>query len=116
MEIGAYAAFAGHDSRVLSHSVDLARDAQVAYPVIIGERSFVGTRSLLLGGAVLPPRSILAAGSVLTRRADVGEPGLWAGAPAKFKGPVNGAWFTRSRMSTSRVYVPETDQTVEDAI
>ncbi|MET0861704.1 MAG: hypothetical protein ABW091_11840 [Microbacterium sp.] len=116
LTIGDFSALAGHDSRVLSHSVDVARDAQVAYPVVIGERSFVGTRCLLLGGARLPSRSVLAAGSVLARSREAGESGLWAGVPAKYKGEVSGAWFTRLKMSTNRVYVPDTGETLEDAI
>ncbi|GHD45392.1 hypothetical protein D9V29_13210 [Mycetocola manganoxydans] len=116
LSLGEFSALAGHDSRVMSHSVDMAMDAQVAHPVVIGDRSFVGTRCLLLGGASLPDLSVLAAGSVLTRGRQVGESGLWAGVPAKHKGPVTGAWFTRTSMSTNRVYIPETGATVEDAI
>ncbi len=116
LSIGDFSALAGHDSRVLSHSVDVARDAQVAYPVVVGERSFVGTRCLLLGGATLPSHSVLAAGSVLARSRQAGESGLWAGVPAKFKGEVSGAWFTRLTMSTNRVFIPDTGETREDAI
>lgn len=116
LSLGEFSAIAGHDSRVLSHSIDLQKDAQVAYPVVIGERSFVGTRCLLLGGAALPSHSVLAAGSVLTRSTDGGESGLWAGAPAKYKRPVTGAWFQRTSMSTNRVYIPDTGKTIEDAI
>ncbi|MEH3090306.1 MAG: GDSL-type esterase/lipase family protein, partial [Microbacterium arborescens] len=79
VSLGAFASLAGHQSRVMSHSVDLARNAQAAFPVVIGERSFVGTRVLILGGATLPDRSVLGAGSVLTRSRPDPEPGLWAG-------------------------------------
>lgn len=115
LSVGEFSALAGHNSRVLTHSIDIARDAQAAYPVVIGERSFVGTRCLLLGGATLPGLSVLAAGSVLTRSREPEESGLWAGVPAKFKGPVRGDWFTRTKMSTNRVFIPETGATVEDA-
>lgn len=116
LEVGDFSSIAGHETRVLSHSVDLGRDAQVAHPITIGERSFVGARCLLLGGAHLPARSVLAAGSVLPHRKTDAMPGLWAGVPAEFKRQVSGAWFERTSTSTSRVFIPETGETVEDAL
>lgn len=115
--VGAYSTIAGHSSTVLTHSVDLRRDAQVAYPVTIGERSFVSTGCLLLGGGALPDQSVLAAGAVLTRaKTDrEAEPGLWAGVPARRVGEVDGAWFSRGGTHTRRVFVPDTGITVEGA-
>ncbi|QLD12319.1 acyltransferase [Microbacterium oleivorans] len=110
--LGAFASIAGHQSRVMSHSVDLTRNAQAAFPVVIGERSFVGTRVLILGGAMLPPRSVLGAGSVLTRSRPDPEPGLWAGVPARHRGAVSGAWFDRDETSTHDLWIPETDTIV----
>ena len=114
--IGAYSSMAGHQTRVLSHSVDVRRDAQVAHPVRIGARSFVGARCLLLGGAVLPERSVLGAGSVLTKTREDAQPGLWAGVPATLRGPIDGKWFSRSATGTTSVYVPATGETIENAI
>lgn len=110
--LGPFASIAGHQSRVMSHSVDLTRNAQAAFPVTIGERAFVGTRVLILGGAVLPPRSVLGAGSVLTRARPDPEPGLWAGVPARHRGPVSGAWFDREETSTHDLWIAETDTIV----
>jgi len=112
VRLGAFASIAGHQSRVMSHSVDLTRNAQAAFPVVIGERAFVGTRVLILGGAVLPPRSVLGAGSVLTRSRPDPEAGLWAGVPARHRGPVSGAWFDRAETSTHDLWIPETDTIV----
>ncbi|KAA9084084.1 acyltransferase [Microbacterium radiodurans] len=112
VSLGPFASVAGHQSRVMSHSVDLARNAQTALPVVIGERSFVSTRVLVLGGAVLPARSVLGAGSVLIRARGVPEPGLWAGVPAKLRGPVSGAWFEREETSTHDLWIPATDTIV----
>lgn len=114
--LGEFASMAGHGTMVLTHSIDVGRDVQAAYPVIIGERSFVGARCLLLGGGTLPPRSVLAAGSVLARTRDAQDSGLWAGVPAKHKGDVKGSWFDREVTGTSRVYIPETGEVVENAI
>ena len=109
--VGAYSAIAGFGSQVLTHSIDLSRDAQTAYPIVIGERSFVGARCLLLGGSRLPSRSVLAAGSVLTD-AERAQSGLWAGVPARFKSEVTGKWFDRAVGSTRDIYVPEEDRTI----
>jgi acetyltransferase-like isoleucine patch superfamily enzyme len=106
---------AGHSSTVLTHSIDLKRDAQTAYPVEIGAYSFVGAHCLMLGGARLPDHSVLAAGSVLPRAKGQEEPGLWAGVPATRRGEVDGAWFSRTATGTRRVYVPATGEVVEDA-
>lgn len=111
LHLGELAALAGHQTKVMTHSIDLARNAQTARAVTIGARTFVGARCLLLGGASLPDRSVLAAGSVLTPRANSGESGLWAGVPAVYKRPVDGAWFDRSERGTSDVYIPETGRT-----
>ena len=104
--LGPFSALAGFGSQVLTHSIDLTRNAQSAYPIVIGERSFVGARCLLLGGAQLPSRSVLAAGSVLTD-ADRADEGLWAGVPARYKSTVEGLWFDRTVGATTEVYVPE---------
>lgn len=113
--LGDFAALAGFRSQVLSHSIDLARNAQTAHPVHIGARSFVGARTLLLGGSSLPARSVLAAGSVLTATPRE-EPGLWAGVPARRKGDISGAWFDRTERGTRDLYLPEEDRTIPDAI
>ncbi len=109
--VGAFSAVAGFGSQVLTHSIDLTRDAQTAYPVVIGERSFIGAKCLLLGGARLPSRSVLAAGSVLTD-AERSDQGLWAGVPARFKTAVEGRWFDRTVGATRDVYVPHEDRTI----
>lgn len=116
ISLGDYSAIAGHETKILTHSIDVAKDVQVAYAVEIGSRSFVGARCLVLGGAQLPSHSVLAAGSVLTRSRRARQPGLWAGVPAKHRGEVSGEWFSRAQTGTSRVYIPATGETVENAI
>lgn len=106
IEVGEYSYIAGNGTRVLTHALDLEEDAQSAFPVRIGTRSFVGTSCLLLGGAELPARSVLAAGAVLTKSRAERDAGLWAGVPARFVRPVSGAWFDRSGTHTRRMHVP----------
>lgn len=115
--LGRFSSIAGKQTLVMSHSIDFRRDAQAAYPVHIGDYGFVGTRCLVLGGAELPARSILAGGSVLTRAraGEVREPGVWAGNPATRRSSVDGKWFGRSRRSTQRIYDPVSGTIVEDA-
>jgi acetyltransferase-like isoleucine patch superfamily enzyme len=114
--LGSFSTIAGHETKILTHSIDVREDVQVAHPVVIGDRSFVGARCLILGGASLPDRSVLAAGSVFARSKSVGEPGLYAGVPARFRGPVEGKWFSRATTGTSRVFIPTTGTTIEDAL
>lgn len=113
--LGELASVAGRQTLVLTHSIDLARDCQVADPVVVGDRSFVGARCVVLGGASLPSRSVLGAGSVLTKMKSDQRSGVWAGAPATYRGPHEGRWFDRETTSTRRIYVPNTEQIVEDA-
>lgn len=116
--LGKLAALAGHQSKVMTHSVDIALNAQSAYPADIGQRTFVGARSLILGGARIPERSVLAAGAVVgrSRDDDPGASGLWAGVPATFKKPLDGDWFDRDARSTDRVFIPETGEMIDDAL
>lgn len=80
--IGAFTTFAGFQSQILTHSIDLAAGRQSAAPVTIGERCFVGTNCVLLGGSMLPDRSVLGAKSLLNKKfREVNT--LYGGVPAK---------------------------------
>lgn len=82
VSIGAFTTFAGFNSQILTHSIDLAECRQSSAPVTIGEYCFIGTNSVLLGGATLPDRSVLGAKSLLNYAFD--QPGhLYGGVPAK---------------------------------
>jgi acetyltransferase-like isoleucine patch superfamily enzyme len=102
VSIGRMSSVAGHESKFLTHSTDLKRNVVTAYPITIGDYCFVGAYSVLLGGAELPSKSILAAGSLMTRAKNQNLPaGLWTGRPARFLKPYDGAWFTRSAMHSN---------------
>ncbi len=82
VSIGAFSTFAGFRSQILTHSIDLAESRQAAAPVRIGEYCFVGTNCVLLGGSVLPDRSVLGAMSLLNKAfTETGT--LYGGVPAK---------------------------------
>ncbi len=114
VRLGRFSLLAGHGTQVLSHSIDLERNAQSARPVVVGERSFVGSRCLLLGGSEVPANSVVAAGSVVTG-SGFEEGSLMAGVPAKVKRPITGKWFTRQVGDTNDVYDPESDRTIPQA-
>jgi acetyltransferase-like isoleucine patch superfamily enzyme len=82
VRIGAFATIGGFRSQLLTHSIDFAAGRQTAEPIEIGEYSFTGTNSVILGGSALPHHSVLGAQSLLNRKWD--EPyRLYAGVPAK---------------------------------
>ena len=80
--IGPFTTFAGYQSQILTHSIDLAASRQSSSPVTIGAYCFVGTNCVLLGGAALPDRSVLGAKSLLNKA--FAEPlTLYGGTPAR---------------------------------
>jgi acetyltransferase-like isoleucine patch superfamily enzyme len=80
--IGRFTTFAGFQSQILTHSIDIEENRQSSKPVRIGEYCFVGTNCVILGGSVLPDKSVLAAKSLLTK--EFGEPyTIYGGIPAK---------------------------------
>jgi acetyltransferase-like isoleucine patch superfamily enzyme len=82
VRIGAFATIAGFRSQLLTHSIDLTAGRQTAEPIEIGEYSFTGTNSVMLGGSALPHHSVLGAQSLLNKKWE--EPyRLYAGVPAK---------------------------------
>jgi acetyltransferase-like isoleucine patch superfamily enzyme len=81
VRIGAFATIGGFRSQLLTHSIDFAAGRQTAEPIDIGEYSFTGTNSVVLGGSSLPHHSILGAQSLLNKKWD--QPyRLYAGVPA----------------------------------
>lgn len=96
VSIGAFSTFAGFASQILTHSIDLPTNRQSSAPVTVGERCFVGTNCVLLGGAALPDRSVLGAKSLLNKAYP--NPGqLYGGVPARPLGPLpaDAAYFHR---------------------
>ncbi|ADG79208.1 putative protein OS=Tsukamurella paurometabola (strain ATCC 8368 / DSM / CCUG 35730 /CIP 100753 / JCM 10117 / KCTC 9821 / NBRC 16120 / NCIMB 702349/ NCTC 13040) OX=521096 GN=Tpau_2605 PE=4 SV=1 [Tsukamurella paurometabola] len=95
------AAIGGVQSIMQSHEIDLRRNEPSIGRISIGEHSLTATRVLILKDAHLPPRSVLAAGAVLTR-GDTGEKeGVYAGNPARFVKVLGAAkWMSRSELDT----------------
>jgi acetyltransferase-like isoleucine patch superfamily enzyme len=82
IRVGRFTTIAGHQSELLTHSIDIVAGRQDSKPIDVGDYCFVGTRCIILGGARLPSQSVLAAGAVLTKAFD--QPySLYGGVPAR---------------------------------
>jgi acetyltransferase-like isoleucine patch superfamily enzyme len=82
VSLGCYSTFAGYNSQIITHGIDVSTSRQRSAPVVIGAYCLVGTRCLLLNGTQLPDYCLLGAGSVLTK-AYKETYSLYAGSPAK---------------------------------
>ncbi len=80
--IGRFTTFAGFQSQILSHSIDLQENRQSSAPITIGDYCFIGTNCVLLGGSALPSFSVLGAKSLLNKNYKE-EHMLYAGVPAR---------------------------------
>lgn len=98
VRIGRFATVAGYFSQVLTHSVDVVKNRQDSHPIEIGDYAFIGTNVVILGGAVLPAYSVLAAKSLLNKRHEL-EWQVYAGVPAKAVREItkDALYFRRSR-------------------
>lgn len=96
VRIGKFSTFAGFRSQILTHSIDIFKNKQIAKPVIIGDYCFVGTGCIFLGGSKLPDNSVLGAGAVLNKAYEAPFY-LYAGTPAKplKELPPGALYFTR---------------------
>jgi acetyltransferase-like isoleucine patch superfamily enzyme len=86
-----------------SHEIDVQTNETYAGKIVFEENAMSGTGVLVLKGARLPEKSVLAAGSVLTKqRDDAMKPnGLYAGAPARFvRELADFAWWDRKEFIT----------------
>lgn len=94
--IGRFTTIAGYHSQLLTHSIDVVQNRQDSAPITIGEYCFVGTNVVILGGASLPPRSVLGAKSLLNK-SFAKEWVLYGGVPAKEISdiPREAGYFTR---------------------
>jgi acetyltransferase-like isoleucine patch superfamily enzyme len=101
VHLGAFATLGGWRSQVLTHALDVRSNRQACQPVQIGEYCFIGTKVILLPGARVPARSVVAAGSVVNSALEE-ECVTYAGVPAKRVNSLSGDELYFSR-STGRV-------------
>lgn len=82
IKIGNFATVAGYSSQFLTHSINIELNIQDSYPITIGDYCFVGTSSIILGGANLPSYCVLGANSLLNKSFSIPYR-LYGGNPAK---------------------------------
>jgi acetyltransferase-like isoleucine patch superfamily enzyme len=82
IKIGNFVTIAGYSSQLLTHSINIEKNIQDSNPISIGNYCFVGTSSIILGGAALPSYSVLGANSLLNKSYSIPYR-LYAGNPAK---------------------------------
>ena len=81
--VGELTTIAGYGTQILSHSFSLEKNSQACAPIQIGHHCWVGTRSIILPGSVLPSQSVLGAGAVLQKKY-MESFVLYGGGPAKY--------------------------------
>ena len=98
IQVGRFATIAGYHSQFLTHSINLIENRQDSAPITIGEYTFIGTNSVILGGAFLPSFCVLGAKSLLNKHYTQ-EWRLYGGAPAKELAtiPKSAKYFTRTK-------------------
>jgi UDP-3-O-[3-hydroxymyristoyl] glucosamine N-acyltransferase len=79
--IGKFTTFAGFQSQIITHSIDIEKNCQASAPVRIGDYCFVGTNCVLLGGSALPDFCVLGAKSLLNKSFTESHQ-LYGGVPA----------------------------------
>jgi carbonic anhydrase/acetyltransferase-like protein (isoleucine patch superfamily) len=95
--IGKFTTFAGFQSQMLTHSIDLVENRQRSAPITVGDYCFVGTNCVFLGGSALPDYSVLGAKSLLNK-AWTATHRLYGGVPARELQPLPAdyAYFHRN--------------------
>jgi len=80
--LGNGAVLAGYRSMIVTHSLDIETGRARTAPVMVGENSLVFAASVLVAGAVVPNRCVVAAGGVVTGQLP-DELSLYGGVPAR---------------------------------
>jgi acetyltransferase-like isoleucine patch superfamily enzyme len=95
--IGKFTTFAGFQSQVLTHGIDIENNRQASAPVRVGDYCFVGTNCVLLAGSGLPDYCVLGAKSLLNKTLTESHQ-LYGGVPAQpiKQLPSDWKYFTRS--------------------
>jgi acetyltransferase-like isoleucine patch superfamily enzyme len=95
ISFGTFSDLAGVRSTFISHYIDTKTNRQTCKPIVIGERTMLSSNLIVLPGAVVGDKSLVASGTVLKSENYPSE-SLIAGVPGKFKALRSGEWFDRS--------------------
>lgn len=97
VRIGSFSIFAGRQSQILTHEIDVESGCQTSAPVWIGDHVLINSGAIVLSGCIIGSYVVTGAGSVLRGRID--QPySLYAGVPAVHKKalPMDSGFFKRS--------------------
>jgi maltose O-acetyltransferase len=90
-------------SRVaIAKGVNLKKEFRVIKPVIVGNNSFVGTRSIIMPGVRIGDNAIVGAGSVVTH--DVADNNIVGGNPARKISTIDEFWEKMSQQKEHQFY------------
>jgi len=100
-----FSGIGGIKSIIQSHEVDLADNTTNPGRIVLHRNAVTATGCILLKDSCLPERSVLAAGSVLTKAKeghDMPASSLYGGAPARFIRELNEIdWWDRAETNTA---------------
>lgn len=89
-----HARIGGGRAYLQTHEPDFENFRQTVGRIVIGDHALVATCAVMLKGAHLPDRSLLAASStMLASSAESQRPGLYAGSPARWRRELDGEYF-----------------------
>jgi len=96
IKIGDFVTIAGYHSQFLTHSIDVYENRQCSKPIFIGDYAFIGTNTVVLGGAKLPDHCLLAAKSLLNK-SHIENWKVYGGVPARIIAdlPKDAKYFSR---------------------
>lgn len=91
---GSFSDLAGVRSTFVTHYIDTVLNEQTCKPIVIGARTMLSSNLIVMPGATVGAKSIVAAGTILIGRT-YPDASLIAGNPGQVKSPKSGAWFER---------------------
>lgn len=98
-----YGGIGGNRCLIQTHEPDFSNGNQTVGRITVGHHSTVASCAVMLKGAYLPDRSLLAANSTMTKASGAGcKSGLYAGSPAVWKRTTSGQYFERVGRMTGR--------------
>lgn len=80
--IGAGVKIYDNDFHPVNYSARMENNEPVSRPVLIKDGAFIGGHTIILKGVTIGEKSVIGAGSVVTKTVPDGE--IWAGNPARF--------------------------------
>jgi acetyltransferase-like isoleucine patch superfamily enzyme len=65
VEVGSFVTIAGIGCQLITHGIEIETNRQTCAPIVIGPYCLVGSRTIIVKGVVLPPCTVVGAGSIV---------------------------------------------------